>query len=212
MLKNFVNPLFRAGLFLEEHMKKLFIALTLVFMSLATHALEFRRSGDTLFVSGPVQPGDYSKFKTFFEAQPANSIRQARLNSPGGSIREAGDIAYIFRKNNITTIVDAGSNNCSSACTVLFAGGVERVYLNAGGIKEGVGPLAGRGLGFHEGNEKLSRQPGGYSGVATGQMIGYYSQYGMSGAREFITQAGPRQMYRINSQTALTKGIATRIR
>lgn len=174
-------------------------------------ALEFSKRGDTVFVSGSVRGGDDGLFKEFM-ADPSNAnIKIVRLNSTGGNVNAALYMARFIRSKNMITYVDGKSDNCASACTVLFAAGVKRHYANAQGIKDGVygfkeNPV---GLGYHEGNNALSLSGNKYSGQATADMIAGYYEFGVKDAKELITLAPPNKLYRISAQTAVNHGIAT---
>ena len=137
-------------------------------------------------------------------------VQIVNLNSGGGKIEPAGDIARLIRAHGLATLVDGAHAKCASACTVIFAGGVRRYYANAQGLSEG--PMSKSsfvGLGFHQGNSKLSLEGNKYSGRATAMMISFYYELGMSRAAELVDKAPPERYYRISGPTALAMGIAT---
>jgi hypothetical protein len=79
-------------------------------------------------IVGPLKRDDYIRFNYFM----LKNIRKADydtvfLNSPGGDVEEALMFAQRFRTHFSTVVVEAGSK-CFSACTIVWAGGVER-YL-----------------------------------------------------------------------------------
>lgn len=173
-------------------------------------ALDMRISGNTITLSGGIADGDEYKFKELIESPPGQSVRVVRLNSGGGKIAPAGEIARLIRKRGLATLLDAGSNRCGSACTVLFAGGASRHFVNGQGIQDGAVPKSSfRGLAFHEGSNPLSLAKNRYSGRATGEMIGFYYEFGVSAAKDIITKAPPEGFYQISGPTALSLGIAT---
>jgi hypothetical protein len=167
---------------------------------------EMSGSGSVATFSGPIRAGDEFKVR---DHMARHQVRVLFLNSPGGQITAATEIGRMLRRAGVTTVVDAATSNCASACTVLFAAGARRHYVNAAGVVEGRQGLAGRGLGYHQGNQSTSVHAGGFSGAATGNMVNAYYEFGVSGAAQFLNLAGPREMYRINAATALANGIAT---
>jgi hypothetical protein len=179
-----------------------------VFLPGTASALEFSQSGGIGRISGPVKPGDAAKFEEFMAQPGASSIRTFYLNSPGGSTGNAMEIARRIRRMGAVTVVD-GRQSCESACTILFAGGIRRHYINAGNLQDRLGGARG-GLGFHEANNANADGRGArQDGRGTAFIINAYYEFGMSGAAQFATKAGFRSMYRISGQTALQNGIAT---
>jgi hypothetical protein len=122
------------------------------------------------------------------------------------------EIARDIRKLGLNTAVDGSRAVCASACTVLFAAGVQRHYYNADGVPEGVRKAdMSPGLGYHGANNSAStilmarQSPGaGMQGI-----INMYYELGSSGAAGLANQAAPSQLYKINGRTALSLGIAT---
>ena len=174
-------------------------------------ALEFIKKGDTVIVSGSVRGGDDALFRDFM-AEPGNAnIKIVRLNSTGGIVLAALYMGRIIRAKNMITYVDGKSDNCASACTVLFAAGVKRHYANAQNIKDGVYGFKENavGLGYHEGRNPISLGGNKYSGQATADMITGYYEFGVKGAKDLITLSPPNKLYRVSAQTAVNLGIAT---
>jgi hypothetical protein len=171
-------------------------------------ALEFALRGNAVVISGPVKLGDNAKFDEFMAQPAAAGVRIFHVNSPGGTIGVALHIARQIRRRGGATVAD-GRGVCESACTVLFAGGSTRHYINAGGLQDRLGGAKG-GLGFHEGNNANADGRGRqYSGGATAAMINAYYELGAGGAAQFATKAGHNGMYRISGPTALSSGVAT---
>ncbi|MFM9974795.1 MAG: hypothetical protein ACKVON_09540 [Beijerinckiaceae bacterium] len=176
--------------------------------SASASALDFSQSGNTARISGAVKPGDGAKFDEFMARPGASSIRIFILNSPGGSIGNALEIARRIRRMGAATVVD-GKASCESACTVIFAGGSNRHYVNTSGLQDRLGGNRG-GLGFHEGNNANADGRGRqYSGQGTAAMINAYYELGVGGAAQFATKAGFNAMYRVSGQTALQNRVAT---
>jgi hypothetical protein len=174
-------------------------------------ALQFSSRGNTIILSGSIKPGDQYEFRDFLAAHPG--VKYVELNSSGGSIESAGEIGRQIRAHNLSTIVDASYARCGSACTALFASGVQRYYAGAAGIKDRVGTAkTGRGLCYHEGNNFLANGRRGQSGSATAEMIKWFYEFGSGQASSIITKADWRHLYYISAETALSLGLATSTR
>jgi hypothetical protein len=187
---------------------RLVFAAAVVLAANPAVALDFALRGNAVHISGPVKLGDNAKFDEFMGQPGAANARVFHVNSPGGSIGNALHIARAIRKRGGTTVAD-GRSICESACTVMFAGGVNRHYVNAGGLQDRLGGARG-GLGFHEGNNANADGRGRqYSGGGTAAMINAYYEFGIGGAAQFATKAGFKAMYRISGPTALSSGVAT---
>ncbi|TBW34407.1 hypothetical protein EYW49_18385 [Siculibacillus lacustris] len=171
-------------------------------------ALEPTVHGSTLVLRGLIHSGDDLAVIAAIEAA-RGQLRVVDLDSPGGKITPAVEIARRIRADGLVTLVDANRSNCASACTVLFAGGVRRHYVGAEGIVDAVAPKGGHGLGYHEGHTSLSPDGNRYSGAATAQMIAAYHEFGMPQAAPLATRAPPEKLWRVSSASALALGIAT---
>lgn len=187
------------------------LALLLSFGTMPVAAMEFEYRRPLVFAFGHIRNGDENAFKRLLAGLPQGEARGVVLSSGGGFVYAAGEIAREIRERGLATIVDAERLTCVSACTILFAGGVQRLYLNAGSVKDGVVSKAGRGLGFHEGSSALSRDANGYSGNGTAMVIGYLHEFGVPGAAALATKAPPEAIYMVSGQTALQTGLATRL-
>ena len=172
-------------------------------------ALEIARNGQSILLSGKINNGDQYAVRDFFQIPENSSVRYVYLNSGGGFVYAATEIARIIRERKLATIVDAAKANCASACTALFGGGVQRFYLNSKTVRDGVFDFKGTGLGFHEGSSADSRSPNKYNGIGTAQMIGSYYEMGIANARNLAGKAPPNKIYRLSGPTALALGIAT---
>jgi hypothetical protein len=177
-----------------------------------SYALEFRAQGADIFLNGPINLGDHAKFETFMAANKGKTFRTVHLNSPGGWSGDMREIARDIRKLGLNTAVDGSRAVCASACTVLFAAGIQRFYYNSDRVTEGVQKAAATpGLGYHGANNSnstivMARQS---PGAGMQQIINMYYELGSSGAVSLATQAAPSQLYKINGKTAQSLGIAT---
>ena len=111
----------------------------------------------------------------------------------------------------IWNLVDAKRDICASACAVMFAGGKERVYLNARGPEGVMGHEGFRGLGFHQGSNPDQPQASRYSGDGTAAMIRYFYEFGVPAAAGLVDKAPPERIYAVSGASALALGVATRI-
>jgi hypothetical protein len=86
-----------------------------------------RPNGHVLHVTGPIDDGLAAAVQ---KALADNStIRIVELDSPGGDVGEAMRVAERVRLTRLSTGV---SRRCSSACTLIFAAGMERILLPSG--------------------------------------------------------------------------------
>ena len=174
-------------------------------------ALSASRNGGLVRLEGAIQMGDDYKFRDAVKDAPAGLV--VEVDSGGGFIEPAQEIARLIRKNGWTVRLDAARARCSSACTIIFAAGTQRIYLNGAGLSDGVqDPKGFRGLGYHEGGNPLSLQKSQYSGGATGHMIGLYYEMGARAAVDLVTKAPPNRLYRVSGPTAVSLGLATSAR
>jgi hypothetical protein len=98
-----------------------------------TYAFRVLRDGQELEFSGGITFGAAKEFEHFLDAM--GSVRLVHLNSIGGRIFEAQRIGNLIRSRNLSTYV---SNQCLSACTIIFLSGRERLIT------------AQARLGFHQ--------------------------------------------------------------
>jgi hypothetical protein len=185
------------------------IAIGLSFVVASAQAAAIETRGDTIQISGVIFPGDDLKFRDVLAASPGAAI--VRLNSQGGNILASGRIGRQIRAGRLTTLVDAASGVCNSACTVIFTSGVQRVYLHASAQTNlhARGAPTG-GLGFHQGSMLLAGNAHSFSGAATGEMVGFFYEFGVQGAVGLLDKASPDQMYTLSGPEALSLGVATK--
>jgi hypothetical protein len=89
-----------------------------------THAMEFKRIGSTLILSGEVVARDLDRAKAEFKTAPTITHVVLR-NSMGGNSWTGYRLGELFRENGVTTAV---SGHCISSCSRLFLGGKQRMY------------------------------------------------------------------------------------
>jgi hypothetical protein len=98
-----------------------------------TYAFRVLRDGQELEFSGGITFGAAKEFERFLDAM--GGVRTIHLNSIGGRILEAQRMGNLIRRRNLNTYV---SNQCLSACTIVFLSGRERLIT------------AQARLGFHQ--------------------------------------------------------------
>ena len=103
----------------------------------ALNQLSVRVSADggTLYVEGSYGLGGEEAVRRALDQNPG--IRTVVLAGPGGRISVGSELYDMFRKRKLATRVD---DECASACTIAFLGGVDR-SISPGGR-----------LGFHRGS------------------------------------------------------------
>jgi len=121
----------------------------------------------TFLLSGRIVAGDAAKFRILRDRtkDDGSPITVIRLNSPGGLIGEAIDLAQMIRADEITTRVPKGAN-CTSACFVIFASGIQKFAEN------------GARIGIHSGRD-LNEKETDRSAVSTMVMARVLQSYGV---------------------------------
>jgi hypothetical protein len=76
---------------------------------------------DILRILGDVEPGFFDKLKSAIETNP--QVKVVALGSGGGLVNEAIKSARFIRARGLDTVL---WNNCLSACTLVFLGGISR--------------------------------------------------------------------------------------
>ncbi|MDB5570253.1 MAG: hypothetical protein JWN93_1436 [Hyphomicrobiales bacterium] len=171
--------------------------------ALPAQALEMAQHGSTIVLSGAVEAGDDLAFRVLLAGGGA---RVVSLNSGGGRVFPAAEIARMIRVAGLATAVD-GANRCESACTMIFAGGVRRHYHDAEDVEDALGSPGGRGLGYHGGaGLGAARRP---EPRAPAGLVDLYFEMGAAGAVDLVERAALDQMYHVSPRTALARGIAT---
>jgi hypothetical protein len=189
-----------------------FFPAALVLAAAPAAALDISSRGADIFLTGPIALGSHAKFERFLLENSGKTFRTVHLNSAGGWSGDMREIARDIRRRGLGTAVDGSRAVCASACTVLFAAGVQRHYYNAAGVPEGVRIAdMSPGLGFHGANNAASTilMAGQSPGAGMQGIINMYYELGASAAADLATKAAPSQLYKINGRTALSLGIAT---
>ncbi|GFE65359.1 hypothetical protein [Litoreibacter roseus] len=91
--------------------------------------LAFEQESDVLTLTGAISPGDAERFTETLEGM--SGVTQIRLNSPGGSVRDALDIGRAIRDAEFDVVAGA-TDICLSACPYVLASGIaRRVHADA---------------------------------------------------------------------------------
>ncbi len=120
------------------------LVLLVLITSVSTQALAAEFSigphGFGVLIEGEIKSGDFLRFSSYLSANINTNSKInyeiVYLNSPGGSVEEALKFADLFSKY-FSTVAVIGGGNCFSACTIIWAGGVDRLLEK------------GARLGFH---------------------------------------------------------------
>eukprot|EP01037_Dinobryon_pediforme_P006267 gene6267-6339_t len=151
-------------------------------------ASEFSEIGTSAYLTGQITDGDDAKFMEFLHRQ-----RPAPLK---------------VRAAHIATAVDALGARCDSACTLIFAGGVQRHYIHGGEIFEGFSSMTG--LGFHSAHLKGDEtHSSAKSDAGNTKMRQLYVSMGQPAAATFAENAPFNTLFRPCGATALATHIAT---
>lgn len=103
---------------------RVLICGVLLILAQPLHAMEFKRLGDTLILSGEVVARDLDRAKSEFKTAP-NITHVVLRNSMGGNSWTGYRMGELFRENAVTTAV---SGHCISSCSRLFLGGKQRQF------------------------------------------------------------------------------------
>jgi len=92
---------------------------------LGAHQFKVLNNGTMLDFSGGISFGTAKEFETILKAM--DNVRTVRLNSDGGRIAEAQKISDLIGARGLSTFV---TQQCVSACTIVFLGGKQRYLLS----------------------------------------------------------------------------------
>lgn len=118
-----------------RHLQLLFTALFTVLPLLASGDVTVERLDEpkgrfaTALISGEILKSDAARFKELVGLlRPAYEVFEVELNSPGGDVAAALEIAHVVRSEGMWTSVEGRpSVLCASACVYIFAAGVVRI-------------------------------------------------------------------------------------
>jgi hypothetical protein len=104
-------------------MKLSMITVAVVALAMPASAAEIVAEGDTISITGQIEQDDYAHFRDALTAKP--QTRVVILNSPGGHLPPAITIGREIRARKIATVIPDGAF-CSSACAMIWLGGIPR--------------------------------------------------------------------------------------
>ena len=110
----------------KERRKANALAVTVaavVALAMPALAAEIVAEGDTISITGQIEQDDYAHFRDALTAKP--QTRVVILNSPGGRLTPAITIGREIRARKIATVIPDGAF-CSSACAMIWLGGIPR--------------------------------------------------------------------------------------
>ncbi len=79
-----------------------------------------------LFAEGTIEPGTAEALAAFLADDRAKHVTEIVLHSPGGSVRDATEMAKTIREAKLNTRI-LPDGYCASSCPLVFAGGMKRV-------------------------------------------------------------------------------------
>ena len=96
-------------------------------IGIAEESTNIYQEGSTVYIVGKIYEDAYSSFSLI----DLKKVKSVYLDSGGGKLYTAIDIAEKIRENNIETYV-AENAECASACTVIFqAGSTRTAYIDS---------------------------------------------------------------------------------
>ena len=156
---------------------------------------------------GPIVSGDQKPFAEFLAAPRAQPLRVIYLDSFGGSVEAGILIGRLIRLAGLSTAIDARYKRCTSSCTLIFAGGVNRYNIHGEEVEEGYN--ASSGLGYHGSYLKGIQGYGPVSNRGTQMMADFYAEMGQPEAATLLAKGKGSSIYRPTGSTTLAMKIAT---
>lgn len=95
--------------------------------ALLSGSMTFHRAGDGVISAvGLIEPGTSLRFEDFIRLDEDNNpVHTVYLHSPGGSVRDAIEMARFIREREIATVI-VKHGYCASSCPLVFSGGKKR--------------------------------------------------------------------------------------
>lgn len=167
--------------------------------------------GRFIVLRGGICPNDDRKFRDFLKTTD-KSIRTVKLISGGGNGGAAQNIGTVIRNGGFNTYVDGAVDRCASACTHVFASGVQRFYSGAENIT--TGQSARRGLGYHyldvnHPDESDAEKERKFNATAVPYLNRMLPASAANAAIALMRANHTAQMTWLNGNEALRTGIAT---
>jgi hypothetical protein len=86
-------------------------------------SMTFTPAGSVLLAEGSIEAGSAARLAEAIKANPA--LAKVSLNSPGGALDDAVEMAKLIRESGLATEIADGAI-CASSCPLAFAGGLVR--------------------------------------------------------------------------------------
>jgi hypothetical protein len=165
-------------------------------------------NGSVATFVGHIDKGDDVAFVQQLNTPHSPPLRSLYLESAGGNVRAGIAMARAIRRVGLITAVDARSEACGSACTMLFIAGVQRHYVHGEVVREGFGSMTG--LGFHRAHQAgKGRLPDTLAERLTEMVCALYTEMGVPRACDLAMRASFGPQFHPGGATALSMGIAT---
>jgi hypothetical protein len=160
---------------------------------LAHHHFKIMSNGTMLDFSGGISFGTAKEFQTMLDAM--DNVSTVRINSIGGRIAEAQKISDMIRARGLSTYV---TNECVSACTIVFLGGKQRFLYETAK------------LGFHQSYFPGQTESDKRLGIAREEAR--LEQFGLSHAfAEHANASSPSGMWYPEQSELLREHVVTKI-
>jgi len=155
-------------------------------------SVQVAADGKSVIVRGALGEGSAAKVTALLDATPA--ARTVVLNSNGGRLREARDLAQEIQSRDLNTYVQG---LCASACTYVFLAGKDRAST----------PNAR--IGFHQ--PSFPGMDPDQQRLMTEQMLNFYKQAGLpSDFVDTIRRTPPEKMWYPSQAEMVRAGVVTR--
>lgn len=164
-----------------------------------------------ILLKGSICPGDEDKFRKLLKTIDPG-VHTVKLVSGGGNGGAAEAIGKLLRSHKFNTYVDGAVDRCASACTNIFAAGVQRFYSGAQDIA--TGKEARRGLGYHyldarHVDESDAQKDRKFNATAVPYLRQMLPASAADAAIALMRGNRTTQMIWLNGEEALRSGIAT---
>ncbi len=157
-------------------------------------------------IEGEIKPGDYKKFllfrlDLFLKSKVVGN--HVFLDSPGGNVEEALEFAEFFSTYLFSTYVLDGKS-CFSACTIIWAGGVERNL-------ERTGRLGFHRLSFKEKELDIQKTKSALT-PANLKVIAFFKEVGFPNSIiEKMNETAPTDLFIIDLRWLINQDLITAI-
>jgi len=180
----------------DTTVKKLLLTASMLMAISSANAAEIKllddsTMGTTLYIGGKIEVGDYERFKALTDRVDKGQLITVGLQSDGGFVDSALDIAYRIHSRGYATMT---VSKCYSMCAIIWLAGIPRIATPDAKI------------GFHGAYTKQKNGTTQSSSDGNALIGAYLARIGMSDyAIEYLTSASP------DSLNGLTVDVAKRL-